>query len=322
MADRALGRPSGLFWSAILAALVVLVGGSVFAYVSYTATSGADGAVQGYFAALARGDAAAALGFGDLPPGRHDLLTSTVLREQRKIARIRHVEVIASQRSGDVATVTVQYRLEFADRTQHVADAVRVVRHKGSWRLARTAAVTRLHLQQAGERATILGAAVPDSDLLIFPGAIPIGFDTPYLRLAPTTSSVAFAARQTTDLTVEVAPMGRAAVYTALAATLRACLSGGVRADPRCPLPTSRAVPGSVRATADPVAVGRAAVIGLEATSAGVMTISGKIKLVARYAALDFQNQPVAKDGVVSLPLTATIPATDPITVDWGGSDG
>jgi hypothetical protein len=34
---------------------------------------------------------------------------------------------------------------------------------------------------------------------------------------------------------------------------------------------------------------------------------------------LDFENQPVAKNGTVSVPLTATTHPTDPITIDWAG---
>jgi hypothetical protein len=318
VADRRRGR-RGLFWSAIVAALAALVGGSIFAYVTYAATAGPDGAVKGYFAALARGDAPAALGFGDLPPGPHELLSSTVLRAQRKIAPIRNVEIIATDQSGDRAKVTVQYDLAFAAATQQVADDVQVVRHKGSWRLARTAATTQLHLLQAGERAMIMGGAVPDGTTLIFPGAVPITFDTPYLRLAATTSSVPLSAPADTDLIVQVTPAGRIAADAAVATALRACLSGGAKADPRCPLPTSRAVPGSLRATVSAADVRSAAAVGLAATAHGVITVSGKIKLTGRYTALDFDNQPVAKKGAVSLPLLATAYATSPITINWGG---
>ena len=50
-------RHRGLYWSAVLLALAALVGGSAFAYRAYEQTSGPDGAVKGYFAALSRSDA-------------------------------------------------------------------------------------------------------------------------------------------------------------------------------------------------------------------------------------------------------------------------
>jgi hypothetical protein len=315
------GRPRhrGLFWSAIVLALAALVGGSAFAYATYAATAGPDGAVKGYFAALARGDAPAALGFGDLPAGPTQLLTSSVLRAQRKVAPIRHVEIVSTDESGDAATVNVRYDLNFADAAQEVNEAVPVVRQKGSWRLARTAATTQLRLQQAGDRATIMGGRVPEGDLLIFPGAVPIKFDSPFLRLSAATSSVMLVAQPQTLLAVQVTEAGRSAVRTAVETALRACLAGSTSADPRCPLPTSRAVPGSLRASVTAAGVRHAAVIKLAQSASGVVAVSGTIKLAGRYTVLDFENQPVAKSGTVSVPLTATTPATDPITIDWAG---
>ncbi len=313
-------RHRGLFWSAIALALAALVGGSAFAYVTYAATAGPDGAVKGYFAALARGDAPAALGFGDLPSGPTQLLTSSVLRAQRQVAPIRHVEIVSTDAAGDTATVRVEYTLDFADGPRPVSEAVPVLRRKGSWRLARTAANTQLRLQQAGDRATMMGGRVPGGHLLIFPGAVPITFDSPYLRLRPTTSSITLAARAQTELAAQLTDAGRGAVRAAVATALRACLAGSKSADPRCPLPASRAVPGSLRATVSAASVRRAAVIDLGQSSTGVVAVSGTIKLAGRYTVLDFENQPVAKSATVSLPLTATTHAAGPIRIDWAGA--
>jgi hypothetical protein len=317
MTDRDLPRHRGLFWAAILAALAALVGGSLFAYVTYAATAGPDGAVKGYFAALARSDAAAALGFGELPPGQHQLLTSTVLRAQQHIAPIRDVQIVATDESGDTATVAVRYHLAFADASQQAVDDIKVLRHKGSWRLAQTATSTQLNLREAGDRASIVGGSVPDGEVLIFPGAVPITFDTPNLTLAAATSSVTLSAQAQTDLTVQVSAIGARAVDTALAVALRACLAGGPHADPRCPLPSSRAVPGSLRAAATAAAVRRAAHVSLASSAAGVLTVSGTIRLLGRYTALDFNNLPLAKRGRVTLSLRATAYVTDPVTINW-----
>jgi hypothetical protein len=312
-------RHPGLFWSAIVLALAALVGGSAFAYVTYAATAGPDGAVKGYFAALARGDAPAALGFGDLPSGPTQLLTSSVLRAQRKVAPIRHVEILSTDESGDDATVHVRYALDFAAKERQVTEDVPVVRRQGSWRLVRTAATTQLRLKQAADRATIMGGRIPDGDLLIFPGAVPVQFDSPYLLLSAATSNVTLTAHAQTELAVQLTEAGRTAVRAALETALRACLAGSTAADPRCPLPASRAVPGTLRATVSADGVRRAAVIELAQSSSGVVAISGTIKLSGRYAVLDFENQPVVKSGTVSVPLTATAHATGPITIDWAG---
>jgi hypothetical protein len=321
MADQMVPRHRGLFWSAVLAAVIALVGGSAYAYVSYAATAGPEGAVKGYFAALARGNAPAALGFGDLPPGPHGLLTSRVLRAQRAIAPIRHLRVTGTRRSGEAATVSVRYDLDFADGRRQVSDDVRVLRRDGSWRLARTAAVTELSLAAARDRATVLGGAVPDGSVLVFPGAVPITFDTPYLRLTGATRSVVLSAQGDTDLTVEVTAAGRAAAETAVVAALRNCLSGGARADPRCPVPSNRTVPGSVRATVRAADVRRVVSVRPATSSRGIIMISGRLVLDARYLALDFENQPVRKTGPVVLPVRATTYATAPLTVTWTEDD-
>src|SRR4051812_31040755 len=100
-----------LYWIAVLVALAGLVGGAAYAYVAYRATSGPDGAVKGYFAALARSDAPAALAFGDVPAGPHELLTSAVLAEQQRIAPLHHVQILDVSRSGGAASVRYSYQL-------------------------------------------------------------------------------------------------------------------------------------------------------------------------------------------------------------------
>jgi hypothetical protein len=319
MADRELNRRR-LFWAATVAAVVALISGGVVAYLTYASTSGPDGAVKGYFAALARGDAPAALAFGDVPPGNHEFLTSKMLRAQREVAPLRHVDIIAIERSGGTAKVTVQYDLDFESGKQQIADNVRVVRHDGSWRLVRSAATTRLTLRQAGERATIMGGRVPDGPVLMFPGAVPIEFDSQYLRLANTTNSVPLSAAAQTSMTVEISPAGQVATDNAIVAALTACLSGTAHADPRCPVPTSQAVPGSLRATVSAADVRNAATVSLASSAQGVLNIGGKIKLTGRYNTLDFDNQPVVKRGSISVPLSAVAYAVEPIKIDWGGA--
>ncbi|MDT4944880.1 MAG: hypothetical protein QOH14_1613, partial [Pseudonocardiales bacterium] len=144
MTAAAPGRRRGRYWFAVALSLVAVILGSTYAYVRYQETAGPDGAVKGYFAALARSNAPAALGFGDPPSGSTSLLTSTVLRDQQKIAPIRDFHVVSTDRHGSHATVDVRYRLEFGNGTQLISDQVAVVQRGGSWRLATTAVRTRL----------------------------------------------------------------------------------------------------------------------------------------------------------------------------------
>src|SRR5438445_5262352 len=98
-----------VFWLAVSLAVAAILTGGTIALANYLDTSGPDGAVRGYFAALQRGDAAAALGFGDLPDASRALLTGKVLREQKRIAPIRDVTITHTDSASNQATVNVHY---------------------------------------------------------------------------------------------------------------------------------------------------------------------------------------------------------------------
>lgn len=309
-------RRRGLYWSAVAVALVALVVGTAVAWVGYRRTAGPDGAVRGYFAALADGDAARALGFGTVPDGPRDLLTAKVLREQQKLAAIRQVDVIATERHGDRATVTVQYRLEFASGPQQAVDTVEVERQGRSWRLARTAVATRIGLTEAVRRASVLGTPVPDDTVLLFPGALPLRFDTPYLELDPGTSSVRLSDGTDTPVDVQVSAAGRKAVTAAVRTALAECLGGG-SVDPRCPVPSDRYVPGSLRGRLGPSAVSNLS-LTVAPDPNGVIRISGRaIPVTGRYRVLDFENLPVTRSGTVKLPVAAQAVAVAPLRIGW-----
>lgn len=313
------GRPRrrGLFWSAVALALAAVLGGSIAAYVGYQATAGPDGAVRGYFAALAASDAPRALGFGDLPDGPHTLLTSTVLEEQQRLAPIRDVSVIATDRRGDRATVTVQYRLNFAEGPQQAVDTVEVVKKGRSWRLVRTAVATELDVTEARNRLAVLGAGVPEGTVLLFPGALPLRPDTTYLQLDPGTSSVRLSDGSSTPVDVQVSAAGRAAVTASVRTALAKCLAGGAAADPRCPLPSDRYVPGSLRATVSPKALATLS-LAVAPDPNGVIRISAPaLPVTGRYRVLDFDNLPVSRSGTIKLAVSAQAYAVAPLTIGW-----
>jgi len=185
-------------------AVAVFVTGGTVALANYLDTSGADGAVRGYFAALQRGDAAAALGFGDIPDGPRTLLTSTVLHEQKRIAPIRDVTITRTASESNQATVGVHYVLAFPDGPQSVDDSVAVYKRDGSWRLSHAAVATRLNLLGASERATIVGAPLPTDVVLVFPGAAPIRLDTGALALDTDTAVVRMDTHDGADTSIVV----------------------------------------------------------------------------------------------------------------------
>lgn len=310
-ARSARARP-GLYWAAVLVALIALVAGGVVAYLGYSATSGPAGTVRGYYAALQRGDAATALAFGDLPRGPHALLTDRVLNEQRQRAPLSHLQILATNPSGVSATVTVAYDLGFATGVEHVIDQVPVRRVGDRWRLSAVAVPVTIELGRAGDRARIAGAAVPAGRTLLFPGAVPVRFDTPYL--SPTGGEVSFTSGERVDVGVVVSPVGRTAVLRAVHAGLTACLRTGAAG--RCPLPSDRYVPGSLHGSLSG-SLTDAVSLTVAADPAGVIDVSGTIGFRGSYRTLDFDNVASGHSGTIRLPLSALAYAVTPVQVHW-----
>lgn len=309
-------RHRALYWTCVVVAVAALIGGGVVGYVSYADTGGPAGAVRGYFAALVRGDAPAALAFGDIPAGPRDYLTRAVLREQQRLAPMRDVHVTSTSRSGNNATVAVSYRLQFGAGTQQFSDEVGVQQRHGTWHLTTVAVSTSLQLAQAEDRARILDTTVPTEPVLLFPGAIPITFDTPYLQLSAATSSVQLDGSAATKLIVEVSPQGRSAVLAGLRTLFMPCLAGSPSADLRCPLPTSRGVPGSLHG-AITGAFAPDATVAVSDVAAGRLDVTAHVKVRGSYQALDFSDLPVAHSGTVSVLLSASAYATTPLRLTW-----
>lgn len=307
-------RHRGSFWTAVAISLVLIVGGGVLAYVGFQRTGGAAGAVKGYFAALRRGDAPDALAYGDLPAGSRVLLTSEVLREQLSVASISNLSIVDVRTRGNTATVDVRYDLAFASTRLSVTDAVRVVKRGASWRLARVAVLTKLDLLQAGDRASVVGAAVPDGPVLVFPGAVPIKLDTAYLEVDPDTGVVTLSGSNDTAISVVPTDAGRAAARSALEAALAGCVKAG--ADPRCPLPSPRSVPGSVRGA---ISANSAHDIGVVVTAdpTGTLQMIGNVRVVGRYDVLDFDNVVSTKHGAFQLQVDARAYPQSPLTIRW-----
>jgi hypothetical protein len=306
-------RCKRVYWACVLVAVVLFVGGAAIAYLGYAETGGPDGAVRGYFDAIARSNAPDALAFGDVPTGPHRLLTSTVLREQQQIAPMRHFAVESTSRNGSKASVTVRYTLAFPGDDEPVTSTVPVVQKDGDWRLTQAAIPTQLSVTKAAQRATILGTQVPEDTALLFPGAVPIRFDTPYLQLDPTQDSVAFGANPTTLVDVMASREGEKQAVSAVSAVLKACLAG--HGDVRCPQPSERFVPGSLRGTVA-APLDRLAV-SVESGAAGVLGVTGSVRVTGTYRRLDFENRAAAGHGNVTLPIHARSYAVPPLAIAW-----
>lgn len=305
----------GLFWAATLLSAVVAAVGGLLIWSGVKSSGGPDGVVEAYFAALRHSDAPAALAYGDVPSGPHTLLTSAVLAEQQRVAAIRHVGVVSVERHGDRATVNVRYELAYPEGALQQTAAVPVHRDGSSWRLDSVATSTTLSLPQAKYRATVLGARVPTSRTALFPGAVPIRFDSPYLALDPQRSSIGLAARAKLAVGVEVTAIAKRAIANALTKSIEGCLARP-SAHSACPLPDSRAVPGTVTGKLAG-SVAREATYKVSADPAGRIAVGGHVGFTGSYSALDFSNLPVKKAGTFTLPLAANVYAVAPARVVW-----
>ena len=304
--------PRGLFRAAIGVAVAAVVGGSVLAFLGTRTSSGPDGVVRGYFAALVRADAPAALAYGGLPLGSRRLLTTPVLRTQQRLAPIRDVAVGPMERRGDVARVGYSYRLGFPGAEQRVRGRLVLRRHASSWRLARVAVPVRLRLDQAAGRATLAGVRIPDGTALLFPGAVPLRFDTPYLRLGRGTDDVVLGTAGTVELNVRVSRAGRRAVMHALTARLQHCVDAHAAADPTCPVASRQDVPGSLRGTVrGPVL--RAVHLTVTDARAGVIAVFGHVEVSGRYRRLAFDDVARERRGTVRVPVRASAYAVRPL---------
>ena len=235
------GRYQHMFWFALLLATAVMLAGASIAVGAYQGAGDPATVVRSYFAAVAAGDAAGALGYGDLPAGRRDLLTADVLAAQNAVAPISDLIVLRVQHSGaNLATVDIGYTLDFASGPTIVVDTVALSRHGHDWRLASSAVAERVSPGNGSTLATFAGATVPTGDYAMFPGAVPITYHTPNLEADSSSRAVRFAGTGSMQVDAQVTAAGRKAIAPAVNAALAACLAGKGAPQALCPVPDGR----------------------------------------------------------------------------------
>jgi hypothetical protein len=307
-----------LFWLGVVVALVTMVGGGWYAYAEYRATSGPAAAVRGYFAALARSDAPAALAYGTVPDGPHDLLTSAVLARQQQLAPLHDVHIVEVAESGDDATVHFSYRLQFASDDQEFTGSLQVHDTGSGWRLAQTAVATTVQIDEAVDRFTFAGTSIPDGATLLFPGAVPLHFDTPNLQVDPATAAIQFGGANPTEVELRPSPAVKASMAKALTTRLAGCLAGKVAVS-SCPAPPPRVVPGSLRGSIDGLVAPHLR-FTVASTAAGVIEAVGRLPFQGSYRSLSYTNVVTAHRGSLTLSLSAVVPASGRLTIQFAGS--
>jgi hypothetical protein len=296
-------------------AIALTVAGGVLAIVGFLKRDDPAAAVRGYFAALRRADAPAALGYGDLPGGDHQLLTSNVLRAQREAGAISRLAVLAVDQSGDRAIVLVQYSLGQTNPGTVVTDRVELVRRDKRWRMTAVAVPVELSLPAAKHRATILDAPVPTGSVLMFPGALPITLDTPNLALADGTSTVRFSGVGLHTVSVLVSPRAKKTITTAVVSALERCLAAATN-DPSCPLPKDdRAIPGTLHGSLTETTP--ALSTQLMSDPDGRIEITGTLTVNGSYRRLNFDNMSQTQSGSAQVQLAAICSANSPTSIVW-----
>ena len=274
-------------------------------------------AVRRYFAALAAGHAAVALGLAANPP-RGSYLTDAVLRQQLQLAPLADLTVQNTALSGGQGVVSVRYLLRFAGGDQQVTDSVPVVRRGSSWRLARVATEAQVSITSTGaDRLTLAGGRLPTGSVLLFPGALPLGTDNravqvdgrPSIQLGP-------ADRQTSEVGVSLTDAAKSSLQASLDHALASCLTDS-SAEPDCPVAgDSRPVPGSLRGTVLPTDRPLQINLGMN----GRVELAGTVTVRGSWQDWDFNNQPVRHTGDTDVDLHASASVADLRTIYWSRS--
>jgi hypothetical protein len=292
--------------------VLLVLGGLAVAAGAYLADARPETVVRAYFAALRRGDAPAALGYGRPLSGPRDLLTSAVLAAQNAAGPIEDVVVRHVRRTGDTASVDVGSTVALRSGPVRVTDAVPVVRSGHGWLLARPAVLTTIDPADGSDLAAFAGATVPDGPHWLFPGATPVTYSTPNLALAGGSRVVRLADSGYLRVAAVVSPAGRRAITPAVTAALRACLTDRSATEALCPVPDAAAVPGSLRGRMRGPVDLRLTV----RSSDGLVAIRANVSVAATYSELDEENIAASRTAR-SAPVSAFCYVTRPGRVWW-----
>jgi hypothetical protein len=305
-----------LLLAAGLAVLLAIAFGSLTIN-RFSASNSAAAVAKRYFSALSAGDAPAAMALADLAPHDGPFLTSTVLREQLRVAKLEKVKVIRTDQGSAGATVFVSYVLKFAAHEVPVSDQVAMVKAGSSWRLSRAASVVSLSTGAGTDRVTFAGRPLPDRSVEIFPGALPVATDSaavtvqnsPAVRLADSSAPV--------SITADLSGAARKQIAGAVDSALAKCLAA-TSTDPLCPMAAGgRPVPGSLHGTLTKSVADSNPKITLSDKGKGAIDFTASVEVNASWKVWDFNNQEVGKKQTATLELQAVTSVDAPQTVRW-----
>lgn len=312
-------RPRGVKWllaAAVVALVAALVLGSATVH-RLNQSRTPEAVVAAYFDALSTGDAPAALALAADAPS-DPMLTSTVLRQQLRIAPLSQVRTGVVRRSGAQATVQVSYRLDFADGATSVLDEAKLVRHGNSWRLATVAGAITLSPETTGtQRLTLAGRPLPHNKVVLFPGAAPVLADSTAITVTGDPAVTLRDSGSYPDLEVAVSNSARQQISAAVDKMLASCLRG-TPADPLCPSPdTVRPVPASLRGVATKKVAAAHPQVYLDADGSGIIDLDAEVPVRGSWQVWNFENQAVTRRGSTTVELSAQVAVDRLGTVYW-----
>lgn len=227
----------------ILAAvvLVVIVVVSVVSFSDDDSGSGGD-VVKGYLAALARGDAAAALSYSADQPGSKDLLSQEILKQQVARWPITNVRILDDDSAHSFGFGRVHVTAKFGDNESDVTLSVKKTGKK--WKLEHAAIkVDTLGsgIENAALRTlTFFGKSVGSSPAYVFPGFIDVASSNPnidvklkkpFLLDALASSGTAYF----NDAEFTLSDAGLSDTMSAVTAALANCARSNQLRPPNCP---------------------------------------------------------------------------------------
>lgn len=308
--------PRALLAATVLAMIGALALGSLAAR-RLDESRGPAAVVAAYFGALSTGDAPAALALAATPPAS-SFLTSTVLREQLRVATLSDVVVGPTTRTDGKATVDVSYRLGFAGGATVVHDHADLVGRGSLWRLAQVASPVTVVANPGGaERLLFAGRPLPRGPVVLFPGAVPLSVDSAAVEVGGKAAVSLDRSDAFPSATVTVSAAARQRIIAAVDAALAGCLAARLP-DPLCPAPAvARPVPASLHGSQPKRLAASTTKIYLDSAGRGVIDLDARASAVGTWRVWNFTNQVVAQHGLTSVLVKARVSVDRLGTVYW-----
>lgn len=299
-------------------AVVMLATGGTVGVLALVHVYSSTSIVADYFRALQSGDAAKALSLGTAPAGDTHLLTSAVLRSQAKAGPIEDVRINGSSSDKRKSRVAISYRIGGVSPVSR-NESITLHRKGKGWELDRTSSLVTVHVGTAAHRVTIGGGAIPSGAVRMFPGLVPVQFDTPALQTDGRPAAVSLATNSDAEVDVGLSAAGQKALGAGVDVAAQRCL-GPSAASVLCPFAPeqSRAVPGTLRGTISTLPSAATPSYQLDPKSAdGLVSVTGSFTVSATWTSLDFENQPKPSKGRVEISYDAQVYVSQPDTVEW-----